>query len=150
MLRNGFDSRYPLSRKALHKTRISAGDASDGHRKEHRLIRTSTLLFGLILAFALYSSEAPAAPQRGTTAYRAWAIKRVWPSRYESQAVRVARCESGIRPWARNGQYRGAFQMGSAERERWGHGPSIWAQARAALRYFNNSGKDWSPWQCRP
>lgn len=73
------------------------------------------------------------------------------------QARRVALCESGyvVRSWrtgthARNGQYRGLFQMGYAERARYGHGAGAWAQARAAYRYFKASGRDWSPWQCKP
>lgn len=70
--------------------------------------------------------------------------------RYCSQALRVAWCESRYRTWASNGQYLGLFQMGSYARSRYGHGPGSWAQARAAYRYFSDSGRDWSPWQCRP
>lgn len=69
---------------------------------------------------------------------------------YCSQALRVARCESGFNIWARNGQYLGLFQMGSHERATYGHGYNAWAQARAAYRYFVASGRDWSPWQCKP
>jgi hypothetical protein len=65
-------------------------------------------------------------------------------------AVRVARCESGLRTDAVNGQYLGLFQMGWNERRLFGHGPTAEAQARAALRYFIVSGRDWSPWSCRP
>lgn len=153
MTGNGFESRTGYSRNSLHMQDSAPCELSRGHRKEHRVIRTSTLVFVLILGLALYPSEADTAPRRGTPAYRAWVIHRVWPDKYESQAVRVARCESGprINPQARNGQYRGAFQMGSAERRRYGHSPrSLWVQARAALRYFNQSGKDWSPWSCKP
>ena len=69
---------------------------------------------------------------------------------YCSQALRVAYCESKYYVWAGNGQYQGIFQMGSSERARYGHGPGAWAQARAAYRYFVASGRDWSPWTCRP
>ena len=66
------------------------------------------------------------------------------------EALRVARCESGYRTTAQNGQYLGLFQMGTSERSLFGHGPSALAQARAAYRYFVRSGRDWSPWSCKP
>jgi hypothetical protein len=70
--------------------------------------------------------------------------------RYCTQALQVARCESGTRTSAQNGQYRGLFQMGSSERQLFGHGESALVQARAAYRYFVRSGRDWSPWSCKP
>ena len=70
--------------------------------------------------------------------------------RYCSQALAVVRCESGGSTRAHNGQYLGLFQMGSGERARYGHGDTPLEQARAAYRYFVASGRDWSPWQCRP
>ena len=51
---------------------------------------------------------------------------------YCDEALRVARCESGYRTSAQNGQYLGMFQ------------------ARAAYRYFVRTGRDWSPWSCKP
>ncbi len=78
------------------------------------------------------------------------AICRVFQSRYCGEALRVARCESRLRTDASNGQYRGLFQMGSSERRRFGHGPTAIEQSRAAHRYFVLSGRDWSPWTCKP
>jgi hypothetical protein len=69
---------------------------------------------------------------------------------YCGQALRVARCESRFRTTAQNGQYLGLFQMGASERRLFGHGPSAYEQARAAYRYFVVSGRDWSPWSCKP
>ncbi len=69
---------------------------------------------------------------------------------YCKQALQVARCESGVHTSAQNGQYRGLFQMGSNERQLFGHGESALEQARAAYRYFVRSGRDWSPWSCKP
>lgn len=69
---------------------------------------------------------------------------------YCDQALRVARCESGYRTTARNGQYLGIFQMGESERRLFGHGETALQQARAAYRYFVKSGRDWSPWSCKP
>jgi hypothetical protein len=69
-----------------------------------------------------------------------------------SEAWQVARCETGgtFSPWANNGQYLGLFQMGSFARSRYGHGRDPWTQARAAHRYYVESGRDWSPWTCKP
>jgi hypothetical protein len=69
---------------------------------------------------------------------------------YCGQALRVARCESGLQTTAQNGQYLGLFQMGSSARQLFGHGQSALAQARAAYRYFVRSGRDWGPWSCKP
>jgi hypothetical protein len=77
------------------------------------------------------------------------AIRRVFGA-YWQQALAVARCESGLSVWAQNGQYLGLFQMGSSERSLYGHGATPYAQAIAAHRYFLASGRDWSPWQCKP
>ncbi len=78
------------------------------------------------------------------------AICRVFGPAYCRDALRVARCESRLHTNARNGQYLGLFQMGSLARQLYGHGPSAEKQARAARRYFIASGRDWSPWSCRP
>jgi hypothetical protein len=78
------------------------------------------------------------------------AICTVFGKRYCTQALRVARCESNLTTSARNGQYLGLFQMGSWPRELFGHGASAFEQARAAHRYFIHSGRDWSPWTCKP
>lgn len=68
---------------------------------------------------------------------------------YCEEALAVAWCESRFRTTAQNGQYLGLFQMGSYERQLFGHGRSARDQAVAAHRYFVRSGRDWSPWGCR-
>lgn len=70
--------------------------------------------------------------------------------RYCRQAVAVAWCESRLTTTAQNGQYLGLFQMGSSERRLFGHGSTAMAQALAAHAYFVRSGRDWSPWGCKP
>ena len=77
------------------------------------------------------------------------AICQVFGS-YCRQALQVARCESGVQTTAQNGEYLGLFQMGSTERRTFGHGESAIEQAQAAHRYFVRSGRDWSPWSCKP
>jgi hypothetical protein len=69
---------------------------------------------------------------------------------YCDEALSVAHCESRLDTGAHNGQYLGLFQMGSNERQLFGHGVTALQQAQAAHRYFVASGRDWSPWSCRP
>jgi hypothetical protein len=71
---------------------------------------------------------------------------------YAGEAMQVADCETGgtFSTGATNGQYLGLFQMGSSERATYGDGDSPLAQARAAYVYFVVSGRDWSPWTCKP
>jgi hypothetical protein len=71
---------------------------------------------------------------------------------YAGEALAVADCETGGRfaTTARNGQHLGLFQMGAGERALYGHGSTPLAQARAAYVYFVVSGRDWSPWTCKP
>jgi hypothetical protein len=69
---------------------------------------------------------------------------------YCQEALAVSRCESHLHTEAQNGQYLGLFQMGSSERRLFGHGDTAIAQARAAHRYFVASGRNWSPWSCKP
>lgn len=75
---------------------------------------------------------------------------RVVFGRYAAEALRVSSCESGRRTWASNGQYLGTFQMGDYARSLYGHGSDALTQARAAHAYFVASGRDWSPWSCKP
>lgn len=70
--------------------------------------------------------------------------------KYCAQAKRVAWCESRYHTNARNGQYRGIFQMGRTERRTYGHGDTAMRQAIAAYVYFVVTGRDWSPWECKP
>jgi hypothetical protein len=78
------------------------------------------------------------------------AICHVFGSSHCQDALRVAHCESGYLTTAQNGQYLGLFQMGSNERRLFGHGETALQQAQAAYRYFVRSGRDWSPWSCKP
>ncbi|MCA9672404.1 MAG: hypothetical protein KC503_42715 [Myxococcales bacterium] len=78
-------------------------------------------------------------------------IARVF-GRHGRDAIRVARCESGrAGTHARNGQFRGLFQMGRYARRKYGHSRCARAQTRAAYRYFVDVGQRWRPWHnCRP
>lgn len=78
------------------------------------------------------------------------AICAVFGARHCRDAIAVAHCESRLTTTARNGQYLGLFQMGSTARRTYGHGTSPYAQAKAAHAYFVASGRDWSPWSCKP
>lgn len=91
----------------------------------------------------------PAARSKSQASPAETAIRYVFGP-YASQALRVAWCESRYSIYATNGQYLGLFQMGSFARARYGHAWNAWAQAISAYRYFVDSGKDWSPWACKP
>lgn len=77
-------------------------------------------------------------------------VKR--PCRTAQEAWNVAKCETGgtFSVWAGYGKhsYWGLWQMGTSERERYGHAWNVWGQARAAARYWRAA--EWSPWQCLP
>jgi hypothetical protein len=78
------------------------------------------------------------------------AICDVFGRRYCREALSVSWCESRHSTSAENGQYLGLFQMGSYARGLYGHGRTARQQALAAHRYFVVSGRDWSPWSCKP
>lgn len=71
------------------------------------------------------------------------------------EAMAVVGCETGrtYSPWAKNGQYLGIFQMGLHERAKFGHGNNVWAQSRAAHRYYRyelvHGLWGWTPWSCK-
>lgn len=107
------------------------------------------LATALVGSALLTASPAQAAPRPPLKVRKA--INHFWGNdAREAQARRVAYCESTYRTTAINGQYRGIFQMGKNERATFGHGSTAWAQARAAHRYYVVSGRDWSPWACKP
>lgn len=108
------------------------------------------MLKAILLALVVLVLAAPATAGAPSSSANERVIRAVFGPRYDDQAVAVARCESGLSVWARNGQYLGLFQMGSWERRTYGHAWNAWEQSRAALRYFRASGRDWSPWSCKP
>ena len=90
-------------------------------------------------------------PGRGTAPSMEAAISAVFPATLHAQALNVAWCESKGRASARNGQYRGHFQIGRTEWRRFGAGNPFNAvdNTRAAYRYYLAVGS-WRPWQCQP
>lgn len=75
------------------------------------------------------------------------ALVHFWGPHWLEAAV-VSFGEGSWHPNARNGQYRGTFQLGADERRRYGDGPGLWAQAKAAHRYWKRGG--WIHWDCQP
>lgn len=82
-------------------------------------------------------------PREFPKVYRA--IRKYWQGEW-TRAAGVSYGESGWYTTARNGQYHGIFQMGSSERAKYGDGETPELQARAAHRYYLDSG--WGPWDC--
>lgn len=99
--------------------------------------------------------------RRGTIAYckrhavdkakRACIIRVVFaPIGMASKALRVAECESGLDPRARNGQFRGMFQVSRAwRRDVRGFGSLPEQQAWHARRVVTHPEGGWSHWECR-
>lgn len=98
---------------------------------------TAATLAAIAAAAAVW--HAPAAVVRAVN---------VWPRAERANALAVAWCESRFDVHARRGQYRGLFQMGQAERARFGDGRTAAAEAKAAYLYWRIAG--WRPWTCRP
>jgi hypothetical protein len=90
-------------------------------------------------------------PGSGTAPGMEQAIRSTWPSKLHRAAMNVAWCESGGRAGARNGQYKGHFQIGRSEWARFGAGSPFNAidNSAAAYRYYRAVGS-WRPWQCQP
>jgi hypothetical protein len=74
------------------------------------------------------------------------------------EAIRVARCESGLNPNARNGQFRGLYQIGAMHAAQWEAvtGADFWStwmdptlNARFARWLYGQSGS-WAAWSCKP
>jgi len=74
------------------------------------------------------------------------AIAYAFPDHAEQKAEAVAHCESELNVYAvsSSGKYKGLYQMGPDERERFGFAWNKWTQARGAYHYWKISG--WSPW----
>lgn len=109
------------------------------------LLVMATFVAGMMLALPANAGNSKA-DYRTTNAK----IIRYVFQQYGDQAVRVARCESGLSVYAHNGQYLGLFQMGSFARAKYGHSNNPWQQSLAAYRYFMDAGHNWSPWSCKP
>lgn len=88
--------------------------------------------------------------RRATSIGRNKCVIRLVFGSWGGEAVSVAGCESTWNTRAENGQYKGLFQMGSHERATYGHGSTALIQSQSAHRYFVASGRDWSPWECKP
>ncbi len=114
-------------------------------RRAHRgLVRATRTRTSLVRAIARRNTRRLAkAPPRT-------AICHVFGRSHCQQALAVSWCESRHSTSAQNGQYLGLFQMGSYERGMFGHGSTALDQAVAAHKYFVLSGRDWSPWSCKP
>jgi hypothetical protein len=102
---------------------------------------SSLAIFAAVVALASPPPPPPAVRQ---------AVALYWNnSTHRREALAVAWCESRYRTTATNGQYLGLWQMGRAERRRYGHGTTARAQARAAHLYYHLAA-GWRPWSCRP
>ncbi len=130
-------------RSLLSSTEHQANARTALQRAQRRLARVTRTIEAI--RRLLHKREATRAAARSPRG----AICDVF-GQYCKQALAVAWCESRLEPDAQNGQYLGLFQMGSQERRLFGHGQTARQQAIAAHTYFVHSGRDWSPWGCKP
>lgn len=107
-------------------------------------------LLSVALLLLLGRTAAEARTTRPDPPRPVWLAIRLTFRERAAEALRVAWCESRFDIKAINGQYLGLFQMGDYARSKYGHGNTAMIQARAAHRYFVDSGRDWSPWSCKP
>jgi hypothetical protein len=135
---------FSKNRRLLSSSKTSAKARTILRRAERRLQRTTRTIVWIRGAIERREARrlAKAPPKK--------AICAVFGRRYCRQAITVSWCESRHSTTAENGQYLGLFQMGWSERQIYGHGATAHAQAVAAHRYFVISGRDWSPWSCKP
>jgi hypothetical protein len=126
--------------------------------RSRRVAVAVALLLAVLAAFIPLQAEgrmryvrAPY-PGRGTSPSLERTIRATWPPHLHRQALNVAWCESRGRASARNGQYKGHFQMGRAEWRKYGSGSPFnpIGNSAAAYRYYRAAGKSWRPWQCQP
>ena len=107
-------------------------------------------LAAVLLTLAILAPSAQAGTKRTIDQRVRRHVRAEWVADWrEDQALAVFTCESGLNPWASNGQYLGVAQMGEHERAITGWKWRIRTQIRAAKRYFNMTGRAWGPWTCR-
>jgi hypothetical protein len=145
-----------VERKARTAVRFFEAHRRLLHSKEHGVFARTTLAHAkrrgaraarriAVLRRTIHAREV----RRLQAASPRVAICKVFQGRCR-EALDVAWCESRLQTDAQNGQYLGLFQMGAFARELFGHGPTAQEQAIAAHKYFMSSGRDWSPWSCKP
>jgi hypothetical protein len=76
-------------------------------------------------------------------------ILHTFPRATRAGAVRVARCESGLRRWARSGRYHGIYQIDPASHPDAPDPYNVPAITRW-VEQITRGGRDWSSWSCRP
>lgn len=105
------------------------------------------ILLGICIGVLLVTIQAQARPPVPAPVFKA--VRAYWKTRPERiAAFDVAYCESRYSIYATNGQYLGLFQFGEWARSTYGFGWDAYSQARAAYRYYRESG--WSGWECKP
>jgi hypothetical protein len=139
---------------ALNQVTFSPARSGDGHPRSHRV---EAHVLQASQGEAVEGAPSPHSPDRLLPDRERQGESRPGAERdprhlHAQQAINVVRCETGgtfrYRP---ERQYLGLFQMGSSERATYGHRThGALAQARAAYVYFIVTGRDWSPWQCKP
>lgn len=123
----------------------------------HRKLTTKILLTGILILSAalLFSAGAPSSIDKRTKTQLRYATNLYWCGGTKKAcyngyvAWKIAECETGqtFNVWAGypDNKYWGLFQMGRRERDLYGHGWNLWAQAKAAHAYWKID-HSWSHW----
>ena len=138
----GNNSRATAHRQAKHsRATIRKTTRRPAARQRHR-VRKARRSSGMRRVRVGYRGSAPSMEA---------AIRQTWPRHLQTAAMNVAWCESRGRSSARNGQYRGHFQIGRKEWAKFGRGNPFNPidNSAAAYRYYRAVGS-WSPWECQP
>jgi hypothetical protein len=132
--------------------------ATHDRRSPPRLVAFSVLFALCLGTFIVNAPQADAMrrvrapyPRTGTAPAMEAAIRSAFPAHLHRQALNVAWCESRGKANARNGQYKGHFQIGRREWATFGKGGNPYNahhNAAAAYRYYKVAG--WRPWECKP
>lgn len=123
------------------------------------LICACLILIIWILA-EVHGADARTLGCRKPPAHRVASFPREYPVLYRAlrrhfgglwrEAMIVSYGESTWHHWARNGQYRGLFQMGATERRKTGWTSDVNGQVRASALWNRMNGGRWSKWDCKP
>lgn len=120
--------------------------------------RTIFCLLGLLAASTCLATVTKAASFSSEESIQA--IKSIWPEKYSSQALRIAKRESGLIANTKGcaGTCIGLFQIAYPAHRHWLVSIGITSESmllnplnnsRAAYHLFKITGSNWSPW-CHP
>lgn len=135
-----------------HRTRQHDNDTPSKEMSKHMIATLKRVTVAFSIAFLLQSAAACEPPPPSVCDSQC-AIRLTWPDNVEGWALAVARCESTLKPNARNGSHVGLFQLtGKYHKPRasklgftWEQvSTEAWANAATAYDLYAEQGR--TPW----